>query len=49
MRIYPTMELQNGRCVTLDKGRLGQRYDLACKPGRNSAKLVRKRVPNGCI
>ncbi len=22
MRIYPTMELQNGRCVTLDKGRL---------------------------
>ena len=24
MRIYPTMELQNGRCVTLDKGRLEQ-------------------------
>ena len=22
MRVYPTMELQNGRCVTLDKGRL---------------------------
>ncbi|WP_298847606.1 1-(5-phosphoribosyl)-5-[(5-phosphoribosylamino)methylideneamino] imidazole-4-carboxamide isomerase [uncultured Ruegeria sp.] len=22
MRIYPTMELQNGKCVTLDKGRL---------------------------
>lgn len=22
MRIYPTLELQNGRCVTLDKGRL---------------------------
>lgn len=22
MRIYPTMELQNGRCVSLDKGRL---------------------------
>ena len=22
MMIYPTMELQNGRCVTLDKGRL---------------------------
>lgn len=22
MRIYPTMELQNGRCVTLEKGRL---------------------------
>ncbi|WP_425045421.1 HisA/HisF-related TIM barrel protein [Primorskyibacter sp. S87] len=22
MRIYPTMELQDGRCVTLDKGRL---------------------------
>ncbi|NVO55635.1 1-(5-phosphoribosyl)-5-[(5-phosphoribosylamino)methylideneamino] imidazole-4-carboxamide isomerase [Rhodobacteraceae bacterium B1Z28] len=24
MRIYPTMELQNGRCVTLDKGRLDE-------------------------
>ena len=22
MMIFPTMELQNGRCVTLDKGRL---------------------------
>ncbi len=24
MRIYPTMELQGGRCVTLDKGRLDE-------------------------
>ncbi len=24
MRIYPTMELQNGRCVSLDKGRLDE-------------------------
>ncbi|WP_299944622.1 1-(5-phosphoribosyl)-5-[(5-phosphoribosylamino)methylideneamino] imidazole-4-carboxamide isomerase [uncultured Ruegeria sp.] len=24
MRIYPTMELQKGRCVTLDKGRLDE-------------------------
>ena len=24
MMIYPTMELQNGRCVTLDKGRLDE-------------------------
>lgn len=24
MRIYPTMELQNGRCVTLDEGRLDE-------------------------
>ncbi|WP_170363221.1 HisA/HisF-related TIM barrel protein [Ruegeria arenilitoris] len=24
MRVYPTMELQNGRCVTLDKGRLDE-------------------------
>ncbi|SHE56224.1 1-(5-phosphoribosyl)-5-[(5-phosphoribosylamino)methylideneamino] imidazole-4-carboxamide isomerase [Ruegeria intermedia] len=24
MRIYPTMELQNGRCVTLEKGRLDE-------------------------
>ena len=24
MMIYPTMELQNGLCVTLDKGRLDE-------------------------
>ena len=24
MMIYPTMELQNGRCVSLDKGRLDE-------------------------